>query len=100
MASEKHILVALVANKPGVLNRVASLFRRRNFNRRPEAARRAGSAIPPRSHMRNHMHNLGACAAGKAAGKFRALPCPNQCCFAPGSSCALDAVGRALARGV
>ena len=32
MASEKHILVALVANKPGVLNRVASLFRRRGFN--------------------------------------------------------------------
>ena len=28
----KHILVALVENKPGVLNRVASLFRRRNFN--------------------------------------------------------------------
>lgn len=30
--SQKHILVALVENKPGVLNRVASLFRRRNFN--------------------------------------------------------------------
>lgn len=30
--SKKHILVALVENKPGVLNRVASLFRRRNFN--------------------------------------------------------------------
>lgn len=29
---EKHTLVALVENKPGVLNRVASLFRRRNFN--------------------------------------------------------------------
>ncbi len=28
----KQILVALVENKPGVLNRVASLFRRRNFN--------------------------------------------------------------------
>jgi acetolactate synthase-1/3 small subunit len=28
----KHILVALVENRPGVLNRVASLFRRRNFN--------------------------------------------------------------------
>jgi len=28
----KHILVALVENEPGVLNRVASLFRRRNFN--------------------------------------------------------------------
>jgi acetolactate synthase I/III small subunit len=28
----KQILVALVENRPGVLNRVASLFRRRNFN--------------------------------------------------------------------
>jgi acetolactate synthase-1/3 small subunit len=28
----KHTLVALVENKPGVLNRVASLFRRRGFN--------------------------------------------------------------------
>lgn len=27
-----HTLVAIVENKPGVLNRVASLFRRRNFN--------------------------------------------------------------------
>jgi acetolactate synthase-1/3 small subunit len=27
-----HTLVALVEDKPGVLNRVASLFRRRNFN--------------------------------------------------------------------
>jgi acetolactate synthase I/III small subunit len=30
--SQKHILVALVEDKPGVLNRVASLLRRRNFN--------------------------------------------------------------------
>jgi acetolactate synthase-1/3 small subunit len=30
--SQKHILVAIVENKPGVLNRVSSLFRRRNFN--------------------------------------------------------------------
>jgi len=28
----QHTLMALVENKPGVLNRVASLFRRRNFN--------------------------------------------------------------------
>jgi len=28
----KHTLIALVEDKPGVLNRVASLFRRRNFN--------------------------------------------------------------------
>lgn len=32
LTPKKHILVALVENKPGVLNRVASLFRRRNFN--------------------------------------------------------------------
>lgn len=28
----KQVLVALVEDKPGVLNRIASLFRRRNFN--------------------------------------------------------------------
>lgn len=28
----KHTIVALVENKPGVLNRVVSLFRRRNYN--------------------------------------------------------------------
>jgi len=32
MATTKHILVALVADRPGVLNRMASLFRRRGFN--------------------------------------------------------------------
>jgi acetolactate synthase-1/3 small subunit len=32
MNNQKHTLVALVENRPGVLNRVASLFRRRNFN--------------------------------------------------------------------
>ncbi|MBA7503356.1 Acetolactate synthase small subunit [subsurface metagenome] len=32
MADTKHTLVALVEDKPGVLNRVASLFRRRAFN--------------------------------------------------------------------
>jgi acetolactate synthase-1/3 small subunit len=31
-SKKKPVLVALVENKPGVLNRVASLFRRRNFN--------------------------------------------------------------------
>ncbi len=28
----RHTLIAIVENKPGVLNRIASLFRRRNFN--------------------------------------------------------------------
>jgi len=32
MTATKHTLVALVADKPGVLNRMASLFRRRGFN--------------------------------------------------------------------
>ena len=32
MAATKHTLVALVENRPGVLNRMASLFRRRGFN--------------------------------------------------------------------
>lgn len=32
MKNTKHTLVALVEDKPGVLNRIASLFRRRNFN--------------------------------------------------------------------
>lgn len=32
MVTTKHTIVALVADKPGVLNRVASLFRRRGFN--------------------------------------------------------------------
>ena len=32
MAETKHTLVALVEDKPGVLNRMASLFRRRSFN--------------------------------------------------------------------
>ena len=32
MAATQHTLVALVEDKPGVLNRMASLFRRRGFN--------------------------------------------------------------------
>ena len=32
MATQKHTLVAIVQDKPGVLNRMVSLFRRRNFN--------------------------------------------------------------------
>ncbi len=32
MAATKHTIVALVKDRPGVLNRMASLFRRRGFN--------------------------------------------------------------------
>ena len=32
MAAMKHTIIALVQDKPGVLNRMASLFRRRGFN--------------------------------------------------------------------
>ena len=32
MVTAKHTIVALVGDKPGVLNRMASLFRRRGFN--------------------------------------------------------------------
>jgi acetolactate synthase-1/3 small subunit len=32
MATQKHTLVALVQDRPGVLNRIVSLFRRRGFN--------------------------------------------------------------------
>ena len=32
MAATKHTIVAMVEDKPGVLNRMASLFRRRGFN--------------------------------------------------------------------
>ncbi len=31
-ATRRHVLIAVVLNKPGVLNRVASLMRARNFN--------------------------------------------------------------------
>jgi len=45
----KHTLVALVADKPGVLNRMASLFRRRGFNIESIAVGR--SEIPDLSRM-------------------------------------------------
>ena len=32
MAEMRHLLVALLEDKPGVLNRMASVFRRRGFN--------------------------------------------------------------------
>ena len=32
MVATKHTIVALVEDKPGVLNRMASVFRRRGFN--------------------------------------------------------------------
>ena len=49
MAATKHTLVALVEDKPGVLNRMSSLFRRRGFNIESIAVGR--SEIPHLSRM-------------------------------------------------
>ena len=49
MAVTKHTLVALVEDKPGVLNRMVSLFRRRGFN--IESIAVGSSEIPRLSRM-------------------------------------------------
>ena len=49
MAASKHTIVALVEDKPGVLNRMASLFRRRGFN--IESIAVGHSEIPHLSRM-------------------------------------------------
>ena len=49
VAATKHTLVALVEDKPGVLNRMASLFRRRGFNIESIAVGR--SELPHLSRM-------------------------------------------------
>ena len=49
MAPTKHTLVALVEDRPGVLNRMASLFRRRGFN--IESIAVGHSEIPNLSRM-------------------------------------------------
>ena len=49
MVAQKHTIVTLVANRPGVLNRVASLFRRRGFN--IESIAVGGSELPGVSRM-------------------------------------------------
>jgi acetolactate synthase-1/3 small subunit len=49
LTSTKHTLVALVEDKPGVLNRIASLFRRRSFNIQSLAV--GGSENPGLSRM-------------------------------------------------
>lgn len=49
MTNTKHTLVALVEDKPGVLNRIASLFRRRSFNIQSLAV--GGSERPGLSRM-------------------------------------------------
>ena len=49
MAATKHTIVALVEDKPGVLNRMASLFRRRSYN--IESIAVGHSEIPHLSRM-------------------------------------------------
>jgi len=49
VTNTKHTLVALVEDKPGVLNRIASLFRRRAFNIQSLAV--GGSEHPGLSRM-------------------------------------------------
>jgi acetolactate synthase-1/3 small subunit len=49
LINTKHTLVALVEDKPGVLNRIASLFRRRSFNIQSLAV--GGSEHPGLSRM-------------------------------------------------
>ena len=49
MPGTKHTLVALVADRPGVLNRMASLFRRRGFN--IESIAEGHSELPNMSRM-------------------------------------------------
>jgi len=49
MAIAKHTLVALVEDKPGVLNRMASMFRRRGFN--IESIAVGHSEVPNMSRM-------------------------------------------------
>jgi acetolactate synthase-1/3 small subunit len=49
LTDTKHTLVALVEDKPGVLNRIASLFRRRSFNIQSLAV--GGSEHPGLSRM-------------------------------------------------
>ena len=49
MATAQHTIVALVGDKPGVLNRMASLFRRRGFN--IESIAVGHSEVPDLSRM-------------------------------------------------
>ena len=49
MNGQHHTIIALVADKPGVLNRVASLFRRRGFNIASLAVGK--SELPGKSRM-------------------------------------------------
>ena len=51
----QHTIIAKVENKPGVLNRVASLFRRRNFN--IESLNVGRTENPDVSHMTIVMEN-------------------------------------------
>jgi len=64
---DKQILVALVENRPGVLNRVASLFRRRNYNvdsltvgrtHKPDVSRMTIVVDAKRTNVRQIVANL------------------------------------------
>ena len=64
-----HTLIAKVENKPGVLNRVASLFRRRNFNIESLAVGRTED--PNVSRMTIVMENAGADARKVEANLYK-----------------------------
>jgi acetolactate synthase-1/3 small subunit len=81
----KQTLIALVEDKPGVLNRVASLFRRRNFNieslsvgksEMPGVSRMTIVANEPDSHKRGNLYfNLLKLVNVIAVKDVSSLPC-------------------------
>ena len=51
----RHTFSVYVEDKPGVLNRIASLFRRRAFNHRvPDGRTHGGSGPVPDDDLRGH----------------------------------------------
>ena len=81
----KQTLITLVEDKPGVLNRVASLFRRRNFNieslsvgksETPGVSRMTIVANEPDSHKRGNLYfNLLKLVNVIAVKDVSSLPC-------------------------